>query len=248
MTKSDRVAVAERTPARSKASKRTFTELSLRKLKAPKQGQRLYWDTGTRGQLGLSVLMSAAGTKTYRSTFYLDGKRIDRKLGRVGEMDLATARELTKNDRGKAAEGIDPRKPARDRNTILYEEVVDQFIEHYAKARQRTWDQTQRVLKNCEPLLGMPIDKISKQDVLPMLRGLIAKGHPYKAAVSYAWLKTLWRWAAQEDYVTNPIMEAVRIEYEKRERDRVYSDAEIKATWNAADKLDPIEGAFIKLL
>src|SRR6476659_7601708 len=103
MTKSDRVAVAERTPARSKASKKTFTELSLRKLKPPKQGQRLYWDTGTKGQLGLSVLMSAGGTKTYRSTFYLHGKRIDRKLGRVGELDLAKARDLVVEDRKKAA-------------------------------------------------------------------------------------------------------------------------------------------------
>jgi integrase len=235
-------------PARSKAEKKTFTELSLRKLKAPKRGQRLYWDTGTKGQLGLSVLMSAGGTKTYRSTFYLHGKRIDRKLGRVGELDLVEARRLTQEDRKKAAEGTDPRKPVRDRNKILYEDVVDQFIEHYAKPRQRTWDQTQRVLKNCEPLLGIPIDKIGKQDVRTLLRGFIAKGYPYKAAVTYAWLKKFWRWAAQEDYVTSPIMEAVSIEYEKRERDRVYSDAEIKATWEAANKLDPVESAFIKLL
>jgi len=245
VTKLDADAPAKR---RSTASKRTFTELSLRKLKPPKQGQRLYWDTGTKGQLGLSVLMSAGGTKTYRSTFYLHGKRVDRKLGRVGELDLAKARDLVQEDRKKAANGTDPRKPVRDRNKILYEDVVDQFIEHYAKPRQRTWDQTQRVLKNCEPLLGLPIDKISKQDVRPLLRGFISKGYPYKAAVTYAWLKKLWRWAAQEDYVTNPIMEGVSIEYEKRERDRVYEDAEIKATWNAANKLDPVESAFVKLL
>ena len=248
MTKSPPATVAERTPARAKASRKTFTPLFLRRLNPPKQGQRLYWDSGTKGQLGLSLLVSAGGTKTFRSTFYLDGKRIDRKLGRVGELDLTEARRLTQEDRGKAAEGIDPRKPVRDRNTILYEDVVEQFIERYAKARQRTWDQTQRVLKNCEPLLGMPIDKISKQDVRAMLEGFIDKGHPYKAAVSHAWLKKLWRWAAQQDLVTNPIMEAVSIEIEKRERDRVYSDAEIKATWDAANKLDPVEGAYIKLL
>ena len=221
---------------------------SCAKLKPPKQGQRLYWDTGTKGQLGLSVLVSAGGTKTFRSTFYLDGKRIDRKLGRVGELDLTEARRLTQEDRKKALEGIDPRKPARDRTKLLYEDVVEQFIEHYAKPRQRTWDQTQRVLKKCEPLLGLPIDTISKQDVRTMLRGFIADGHPYKAAVSHAWLKKLWRWAAQEDLVTSPIMEAVSIEIEKRERDRVYSDAEIKASWDAANKLDAVEGAYIKLL
>src|SRR6476620_9049360 len=43
-------------------------------------------------------------------------------------------------------------------------------------------------------------------------------------------------------------MEGVRIDFEKRERDRVYGAAEIKTVWSAASKLDPIEGNFIKLL
>ena len=102
-----------------KAKRRTFTELSLRKLKVPKVGQTLYWDSGTKGQLGLSVLLSAGGVKTFRSTFRLHGQRIDRKLGRVGEMDLAKARDLTKEDRKLAADGTDPRKPSKD-NTLEF--------------------------------------------------------------------------------------------------------------------------------
>ena len=230
---------------RGKAKQRTFTELSLRKLKPPKVGQTLYWDGGSKGQLGLSVLMSAGGTKTFRSTFYLHRQRIDRKLGRVGEMDLAKARDLVRDDRKKAAAGEDPRKPSKG---TTFADVVDKFIEHYAKPRQRTWDQTESVLKNCKPLLRKPMDKITKQDVRELLRDYIAEGHPYKASITRAWLKKLWRWAAEEDYVANPIMEAVRIEYEKRDRDRVYKDAEIRNTWKAADKLDPVEGAFVKLL
>jgi integrase len=231
--------------ARAKAKRRTFTVLSLRNIKAPKAGQVLYWDGGSKGQLGLSLLVSAGGTKTFRSTFYLHGQRIDRKLGRFGEMDLEKARDLVRADRKQAAEGTDPRRPSKG---TTFEDVVEQFIEHYAKPRQRSWDQTKRVLKNCTPLLRKPMDKITKQDVRELLRGYIAEGHPYKASVTRAWLKKLWRWAAEEDYVDNPIMEAVSIEYEKRERDRVYTDAEIKSTWKAADKLDPVEGAFVKLL
>jgi integrase len=240
--------VAQEHQARAKAKKTTLTELGLRRLKPPKEGQRLYWDTGSKGQLGLSVLVSAGGTKTYRSTFYLHGKRIDRKLGRVGEMDLTQARELTRGDRKQAAEGNDPRQPARqDKQSLGY--VVEEFIEHYAKPRQRTWDQTANILRNnCRPLLAKPMESITKQEVRDLLHGFIADGHPYKAGVTYRWLKKLWRWAAQWDYVTSPMMEAVSIEYEKRERDRVYSDAEIKSCWHAADQLNPVEGAYIKLL
>ena len=232
-----------RTPRRT-----TFTELALARQKPPKVGQKLYWDSGSKGQLGLSVLMSAGGTKTFRATFQLNGEPISSKLGRVGEMDLGTARELTREYRKLAAAGIDPRKPKQEVNATLYENVVDEFIELYAKPRQRTWDQTASILKNCTPLLKMPMAEISKQQVRTLLRSFIADGRPYKAAVTRAWLKKLWRWAFEEDYVTNPIMEGVRIEYDKRERNRVYSDAEVKAIWNAANKLDPIEGAFIKLL
>jgi integrase len=80
------------------------------------------------------------------------------------------------------------------------------------------------------------------------LRGFVADGHVYKATVTQAWIKKLWRWAAEKDLVTAPIMEAVRLDYEKRERDRVYDDAEILATWEAADQLDRSLGVFAKLM
>jgi integrase len=230
----------------------TFTELSLARQRPPKVGQKLYWDTGSKGQLGLSVLMSAGGTKTFRATFQLHGEPISAKLGRVGEMDLGTARERTREYRKLAASGIDPRKPKhqvnQEGNATLFETVVDKFIEEYAKPQQRTWDQTARILKNCTPLLKTPMVTITKDQVRDMLRGYIAAGKPYKAAITRAWLRKLWRWRAEEeeDFASNAMQFSIKIE--KRERDRVYSDAEISATWNAANQLDPIESAFIKLL
>jgi integrase len=233
--------------ARAKAAKKTFTKLSLYKLRLPKDGQRLYWDGGDKGQLGLSVLVSAGGTKTYRSTFYLHGTRYDRKLGRVGEMDLSVARELTREDRKQAAQGIDPRIPQHAE--ITFAQVVDKFIEQYAKPRQRTWDQTANTLRNnCAPLLHKQFAQITKQQLRDLLEGFKVDGHPYKAKVTHAWLKKLFRWAAERDYVAASIMEAVRIDIERRERSRVYSDVEIAACWNAASQLSAVESAYVKLL
>jgi hypothetical protein len=193
------------------------------------------------------VLSSAGGTKTYRATFYLNRQPVSAKLGRVGEMDLGAARELTREYRKLAAAGIDPRKPKKAATT-LYSNVVEQFIEHYAKPRQRTWDQTAKILKSCTPLLQQPMESITKKDVRDLLRGLIKNGHPYMAAVTRAWLKKLWRWAYEEDLVSTPLMEGVRIDFEKRSRDRVYSAAEIKTIWAAASQLEAIEAGYIKLL
>ena len=43
-------------------------------------------------------------------------------------------------------------------------------------------------------------------------------------------------------------MDTVEIEFEQTERDRHYSDQEIKAVWNAADQLHSHEAAFVKLI
>lgn len=238
-----------------------FTDLSLKRLKPPKKGQELYWDTAQRG---LSLLVSPGGTKTFRSTYKLNGEWLVRSIGRFGEMvpnadpdkenvNIGEARNIVANDRALAVKGIDPKEQGKQpASKESFEAVVDQFIEHYAKPQQRTWDQTERILKNnCKAWLKRPINDISKADVRKLLRGFIADGHGPKAAATRAWLKKLWRWARGEDLidpVNATIIEDVNIHYEKNVRERVYSDDEIKAIWAAADKCEPFERDYVKLL
>jgi integrase len=254
---------------RAKRKKHTFTELWLQKLKPPEVGQELHWDGGDKGTLGLSVLVSSGGTKTFRASFYLKGgggRRCDLALGRVGEMSLEQARALTRAHREKAEkQGIDPRKKAHrpaeqqggqhaERGSFRY--VVDEFIELHCKPRQRTWMQTKAILtNNCAPLMGKRFADITKQDLKELLHGFIREGHHYKAKVCHAWLRTLFRYAAEEDYVPASIMETVRLRgFVRRDRKRkdggkpVYSDAEVAACWRAADQLPPVEGAYVKTL
>lgn len=231
------------------------------------------WDTGTNGQRGLSVLLSSGGTKTFLVTFYLNGKAATAKLGRVGDMPLAKARALTAEYRAKAQEGIDPRPLLRhqrgqakakkqhqqtdengqgdgDPDTASnYRVVVEQFIELYAKPHQRSWDATERALLKSIPKdwLKKDITAISRRDALTMVDRLVKDGHGPKAKVTVAWLRKLWRWAFEREIVAAPIMDAVKVRYQKRPRDRVYSDDDIKAVWNAADQLTPAEASYIKL-
>jgi hypothetical protein len=120
-----------------------------------------------------------------------------RIAGRFGEISLEDARRITREDRGAATLGKDP-KAVKKKALTLYGEVVDEFIEHYAKPRQRTWDQTERVLKGkvtCEAWLKRPMASINKQEVRS-LRGFVAHGYPYKAIQTQTWLKSLWRWGS----------------------------------------------------
>jgi hypothetical protein len=66
--------------------------------------------------------------------------------------------------------------------------------------------------------------------------------------ITQLWLKMLWRRAWERDLVPVNMMEKADIGVDHRVRDCVYSDDEIKASWQAADKLGPVEGSYIKLL
>jgi integrase len=223
--------------------------------------QDLVWD---EGHTGLALLVGLR-TKTFRVQFKLNGQHVMGTLGRFGELvpnadphkqnvQVTEARRLADEWRALAASGIDPREQQpqqlSDKSKPTYEYVVDQFIEHYAKPRQRTWDQTQRVLKNnCAAWLKKPIADIPHKDIRKLLREFITDGHPYKTAVTKRWLAKLWKWAYDEEHVPVPIIQGLgNVEPEKRVRDRFYSDDEIKATWAAADKLEPREAAYVKLL
>ena len=80
-----------------------------------------------------------------------------------------------------------------------------------------------------------------------MVDQLVKDGHGPKAAVTVAWLRKLWRWAFEREIVAAPIMDAVKVRYPKRVRDRTFDDAEIKAIWQAAERLTAAEAAFVKL-
>jgi hypothetical protein len=231
-----------------KPNKKMLTPLGIAQMNPPKSGQTLHWD---KLQPGLALFVSYGGTKTFRSTFIVHGKYQTRLLGRVGDITLTEARAMTKADRELAEMGIDPRQPKEPTPTEpkLYGEVVDEFIAIYAKVRQRTWVQTERVLKvNTAAWLNRTMSSITKHEATALLEKFNAEGHPYKASTTQCWLKTIFKWAYNRDLIPTDMMQKVTVEVDERVRERVYSDDEIKATWRAADQLDPDKGAYVKLL
>ncbi|HZP09748.1 integrase family protein [Methyloceanibacter sp.] len=252
-------------PPRGERNTSIMTDLSISRMK-PRKKQVLTWD---KVQKGLYLLVSPGGTKTFRHQFKLNGKWVTRTLGRFGEVttdtgenaNIAWARNRARQDRALASEGIDPRAQHQPTSRRSYETIVEEFIELYAKPRQRTWAQTKRILldgtDNRErggkdtrrsPWLKRSMANITKKDAYDLLEGMIAEGHGPKAKITEAWLKTLWKWAARTDRVPANVMDAVIIDYEKKHRERVYTDAELISIWKAAEALPAVERAFIKLL
>ena len=149
--------------------------------------------------------------------------------------------------RASANKGVDPRAP--EASMVTYGAVVADFIRLYATPRQRTWQQTERILKSAgDGWINRPISDIAKGHAQKRIDQWIAAGQPYKAKLAAAWWRTMWKWAWKRKFVVAPIMDALEVEFAKRVRDRVFTDAELAAIWSAADSIDPVRGGFFKLL
>ena len=130
------------------------------------------------------------------------------------------------------------------KTALTFGEAVSEFIIKHAKIKQRTWKETERTLKvNCADWLDRPIAEITKRDTYDLLDGFIADGHGYKAGRTLSWLKTMFRWCAKRDIIETSVMDAIEIEFEESNRERSYSDDEVKKVWKAADGLDPSPAA-----
>ncbi len=103
-----------------------------------------------------------------------------------------------------------------------------------------------------DPVLGCPpVTAITKRDVIEVIETVVDAGHPRGAGLLLSSIRKFYNWAAGRDIVeTSPcdriraadIVDAVTV------RDRVLTDAEIRALWRATDGADYPLNPFIRLL
>ena len=206
---------------------------------------------------GFGVRVYPSGKKSFVLS-YRNARRKKRLLvlGRYGaDLTLDQARTRAIKERGRITEGVDPvgeRKAARSTSLTAdtpFRDVVRDFIDKYAKPRQRTWKETDRVLRvTCADWLNRPIASITEADVYGLLDGFIAEGRNAKARATLAWLRAMFRWAAKRKIIERSVMADIEIEIERKVRKRVYTPKEVKAIWKATMSINAIEAGFVKLI
>ena len=182
-----------------------MAKLTKRSIDAFRHGDG--WDVRWDDEIpGFGVRIYPSGKKSFVLS-YRNARRKKRLLvlGRYGaDLTLDQARTRAVRERGRITEGTDPvaeKKAARSTGLTPdtpFRDVVRDFIDKYAKPKQRTWKETDRTLRvNCADWLTRPIASITEADVYGLLDGFIAEGQDAKARVTLAWLKTMFRWAAK---------------------------------------------------
>jgi len=183
--------------------------------------------------------------------FYEDGKagvrfvgrvrgtnaRIGVSLGRYPALSLQAARKLGEANRRLCEEGTDPRH-TRQEKAVADQQLVGALIAEYLATlsgnRQRTVDDKRYTLQTA--LKGMakwPIKKLNKADVARLLDTYAEK--PAARRKLYSYLSHFLGWCQDRDLVEANVCRLIRPPKAAPDRDRVLTDAEIRAVMSLKD-------------
>jgi integrase len=132
------------------------------------------------------------------------------------------------------------------------EAIATAFIERHAKPNLRSWrDYEQMLQHHVLPTWGArPITEIRRSDVTVLLDALEHNRSGNLADHVLRIVRKMFNWhAARDESFSSPLVSGMtRTSATARARDRVLSDAEIRALWAALEQIPYPFGPFVKLL
>src|SRR5262249_9864449 len=228
------------------------------KFAAEGKADRIYFDTELHG---FGLRFRQGGNRTWVLQYKHHGMDKRLSLGSLAEINAKAARDRAKDKLAEIWKGIDPQQVKRDARAKAQLDakqtlraVIDSFLTakkegtgpKKKKLRPRTFSELQRYLLNdWKPLHARPISAITKKQIAPLLDELEKRG-PVAAARSRSALSTVFVWAMERGHVDQNAVVGTANPDTNATRDRVLTDAELAAVWNAAG--DDDYGAIIKLL
>jgi integrase len=200
---------------------------------------------------GLYLVVQPSGARSWAVRYRHNGTPRKHTLGSYPTIDLKTARELGTKVLRTAAEGRDPagEKQVQQANSVA--EVVSQFL---AKHGQRNY--RPKTLKEAERLLRLnvisrwgnrPIASITRKEVDGMLDALV-DDTPVLANRVHSITRKLFGWAVEKEVIPASPLAGLKAPAEEKSRERILTDQELRAVWQAADQVGPPYGALVKLL
>ncbi len=232
-------------------SKKKLTDTGVAKLRPPTTGRIEYFDSLLPG---FALRVTANGHKSW-VVFYRVGRRLRRyTIGTYPKISLSDARKRARAALEQVDMGDDPAadKVASKRlHGDSVKAIADEFIERYARKNQvRSWPETRSILDlHVIPEWGTrAIGDISHKDVIRLLDRAADKTSPVRANRVLAAIRVMFNWALSRQIVHASPVAGIKPPGKEMSRDRVLGDDEIKAVWNAFDKLGWPFGPAFKLL
>jgi integrase len=132
--------------------------------------------------------------------------------------------------------------------------VAEQFLKRYA-VDLANGPEVRRIIERefVKPWGSRPVTDIRPEEVAAAIRAIVERGAPYGARNAFAYLRRLFRWALgvhEFGLVASPLerLSLRDLIGAPEARERVLTDAELRAVWKAADGLAFPFGPFVRML
>jgi integrase len=238
----------------AKGNAKALTAMAVKRMSPPSTGRKETYDAKVPG---LFLRVTKTGNKSWGLDFRVNGKRERLMLGSYPVVGIDEARtagmdalRAVKDGRNPAAEKRAAKTAQPSADTVRA--VTKLFVERYAKRRNRSWKETERIFNMyVVPVWkDRPLKDILRPDVINLLDGVEDNNGPVMSDAVLAQIRKLYNWALDRGIIdTTPIARVQRrTKPKERARKRWLSKAEIKAVWAGADELGYPFGPFVKML
>ncbi|MES2252472.1 MAG: tyrosine-type recombinase/integrase [Pseudomonadota bacterium] len=212
-----------------------FTDKSIQALKPRSERYEVWSD----GKDGFGIRVTAKGVKSFIWMYRFEGTSKRLTLGNYPKMSLFEAGTVLAEARNNLNQSIDPglkiiTQRRDNRQAILIETLVVNYLDLHAKPRKRSADEDERILyKDIVPRWGKVKAKdLAKKDVLALLDEIVERGAPIIANRTLACIRKMYNWAISRDILeSNPCL-FLKAPSREAQRDRVLSKTEIASFWN----------------
>jgi integrase len=230
------------------AVKKHLTDRTLKALKPAPDGKRyILWDSQVPGfgiRVGDNASDERKGSFVLVARFPGSSNSVPRRIGDYPGMALADARQIAREWREDLSKGVDPKAKEAERRRQEHARRADTFeaaFGAYAKlqlSRLRTGRSVVQAMERVMlPRFGdWPLTDIRRRHILSLAQELAIEA-PISANRILAYTKTFFHWCVDTDRLeTSPAADIKRPTPEKeRARERVLTDAEIRAIWHACE-------------
>jgi integrase len=220
--------------------RRVLTDFAVTKAKPKPEG----YEISDGGQRGLRLVVRPSGVKSWIVRYRHPVTGVSRKLTLQPGISLAAARKLAADAMYQIAQGIDPidgRRAEKRAAAAAVEGTLHAVAKQYldlAASKLRSHGFYKGVLeRHVLPRLGeRQVAELRRSEIVAVLDKVESESGPSASDMALAVLSTALSWyEKRSDTFRSPVIKGMRrVKASDRARDRVLSDDEIRAVWQAA--------------
>lgn len=191
-------------------------------------------------------------------------------IGKHGKVTPDQARAKAKILVGMVTEGKDPKEAeaddmraadakkadkadkAKQENELAFSRLADVWLDHYENEKRRRLSSVtlaKLVVRNhLKPFLGStPVTQVTRADMQSVIDAIPAHKRAMRRNV-FAYSSVFFGWVRRRGYLESNLLENMDKPEAPPSRDRVLSERELKAVWNATPTMSHPFGPFVRLL